>query len=126
MKTLVTPAILVLTLSLAPVVAVAGDNPVNQPVPGLSQEVSDTQLDQFKGKVSDPADLSQTSRTVPTTQKVAEDTINFSENVIATMKGYNTHPPNSPAIGPSGPIGPSGGIGPTWARGGNDITMHNR
>ena len=46
---------------------------------------------------------------------------------MATMKGYNTNPPD-PAmgpVGPAGPSGPSGNIGPTWARG-TDITVHNR
>ncbi len=124
MRTLVIPAIWVLTLSLAPMAAVAWDNPGNQPTPGLSQQVSDTQLGQINGKVGSPADLSQTATTTSTAQKVTGDTVNFSPRVMDTMKGYNTNPPNNPSIGPSGSqIGPNGNVGPTWARG-QDITMH--
>jgi hypothetical protein len=126
MKNLVIPAVLVLTLSLAPVALAAGENPGSQLGPALSQQVNETQLDQCKGKMGDPADYSQVSKTVPNTLQATGDTINFSENVMGTLKGYNTHPPSDPAIGPSGgPIGPSGNIGPTWARG-TDITVHNR
>ena len=126
MRTLVIPAVLVLTLSIMPVAAVAGEIPDRQLVPELSQPVKDTQLDQFKGRLGDPTDLSQVSRTVPTTQQVVGDTVNFSENVMGTLKGYNTHPPSDPSIGPSeSHPGPIGNTGPPWARG-KDITIHNR
>jgi hypothetical protein len=126
MRKLVIPAVLVLTLSLAPIAAVAGENPGNQPMPVLTQQVNDTQLDQITGRVGNPADFSQASKTTATTQKVTDDTVNFSQHVMETMKGYNTNPPNNPSIGPSGPqIGPNSNVGPTWARG-QDITMHNR
>ena len=128
MRTMVIPAVLELTLSKMTVadVAVAWEIPGRQPVPELSQPVNDTQLDQFKGRLGDPTDLSQVSRTVPTTQQVVGDTVNFSENVMGTLKGYNTHPPSDPSIGPSeSHPGPIGNTGPTWARG-KDITIHNR
>ena len=66
-------------------------------------------------------------KTVPTTLRATGDTINFSENVMGTLKGYNTNPPDPSMgpIGPTGPCGPSGDIGPTWMRG-TDITVHNR
>ena len=46
---------------------------------------------------------------------------------MATMKGYNTNPPDPSMgpVGPTGPSGPNGNIGPTWMRG-TDITLHNR
>jgi hypothetical protein len=122
MKTLAISGVLALALTLTPVAAGAGDNPVQQPVPGVSQQVNDTQLSHFKGKVGDPADLSQASSTIPTTLQVVGDTINFAEDVMATMKGYNTHPPNNPAIGPAGHTGPGGNIGPSWLQG-KDITI---
>ena len=125
MRTLVIPAVLVLTLSMVPVAAVAGDNPGRQPVPELSQQVNDTQLSQYKGKLGEPTDFSQVSRTVPTTQQVIGDAVNFSENIMGTMQGYNTHPPSDPSIAATGHNGPSQGIGPTWMRG-KDITVYMR
>ncbi len=126
MRTLVIPAVLVLALSMMPAAAVAGEKPGSGPMPGVSQKINDTQLDQCRGGLGDPADLSQASKTVPTTQKVVGDTVNFSENVMGTMKGYNTNPPSDPSIGPSGSqMGPNSNIGPSWARG-PDITLHNR
>ncbi len=126
MRTLVIPAVLVLALSMVPVAAMAGENPGSQPVPGVSQKINDTQLDRCRGGVGDPADLSQASRNVSTTQKVVGDTVNFSENVMGTLKGYNTNPPSDPSIGPSGnQIGPNSNIGPSWARG-PDLTVRNR
>ncbi len=127
MKNLVIPAVLALTLSLAPVALAAGENPGSQLGPALSQQVNETQLDQCKGKMGDPADYSQVSRTVPTAQQATGNTINFSENVMATMQGYNTNPPDPSMgpVGPTGPTGPSGNIGPSWAKG-PDITVHNR
>jgi hypothetical protein len=117
--------VLVLALALTPVAAGAGDNPGQQPVPGVSQQVNDMQLSNFKGRVGDPADLSQASRTVSTTLQVVGDTVDFAGNVMDTMKGYNTHPPNNPAIGPSGHTGPAGNIGPSWLQG-KDITVRMR
>ena len=125
MRTLIIPVVLV--LSLMPMAATAAENPGSRPNPALSQQVNDTQLGQCRGRMGNPADLSPASKTVPTTLQATGDTINFSENVMATMKGYNTHPPD-PSMGPVGPTGPSGpndNIGPTWARG-RDITVHNR
>ncbi len=127
MRTLIIPAALVLALSLMPMAAAAGENPGSQPNPALAQQVNDTQLGQCRGRMGNPVDLSQASKTVPTTLQATGDTINFSENVMGTLKGYNTHPPD-PAMGPVGPegsCGPSGNIGPSWARG-TDITVHNR
>src|SRR3974390_940796 len=100
MRTLVIPAVLVLTLSMVPVAAVAGDNPGRQPVPELSQQVNDTQLSQYKGKLGDPTDFSQVSRTVPTTQQVIGDAVNFSENIMGTCRATT---PIHPAILPSVP-----------------------
>jgi hypothetical protein len=126
MRNLLIPTVLVLTLSIAPVAAVTGENPDRQPAPELYQQVNNAQLDQCKGKVGDPADLSQVSRIIPSAQQVVGDTVNFSKDTIATMKGYNTHPPSDPSIGPSGRhIGPSGHVGPAWASG-KDLTIHNR
>ncbi len=127
MKNLLIPAVLVLSMTLAPVAAGAGANPGGQPAPALSQQVNDTQLDQFKGKMGDPVDFSsQASRLVPSTvvpqtQQVTGDTINFSEHVMDTMQGYNTHPSNLS----TGPLGPGGNVGPSWLRG-PDITVHTR
>jgi hypothetical protein len=127
MRNLVIPAVLVLTMTLAPMAALAGENPGGQPMPALSQQVSDTELGQLNGKVRNPADFAQVSRNTSTTLKVAGDTVNFSQHVIDTMNGYNTNPPTNPSCGPSGSqIGPNSNVGPTWAQGGRDITMHNR
>lgn len=126
MRNLLIPTVLVLTLSIAPVAAVTGENPDRQPLPWLSQQINDRQLNQCKGRVGNPADYSQVERTIPTTQKVVDDTVNFSKDVITTMKGYNTHSPSDPSIGPSGgQIGPSQNVGPTWGRG-QDLTIRNR
>jgi len=125
MRTLVIPVVLVLIMGIWAVAATAGENSGSGPSPTVSQQVNDTQLDGCKGRLGNPADLSQVSRTVPNTEQVVGDTVNFSKDVIATMKGYNTHPPDDPSIGTQGSPGPSQNIGPTWARG-QDITMHNR
>lgn len=130
MKTLVIPAVLGLIMTLAPVAASAGENPVNQTTPALSQQVNDTQLDQFKGRLGDPVDFSsQASRFVPSTVlpqtlQIVGDTVNFSENVMGTLKGYNTHPSNL-ATGPTGSLGPGSNVGPSWLRG-PDITVRAR
>ena len=125
MKTLAISAVLV--LSLMTTAAAAGEHPGSQPNPALSQQVNDTQLGQCRGRMGNPADLSQAEKTVSTTLQSTGDTINFSENVMATMKGYNSNPPDPSMgpVGPAGPSGPSGNIGPTWLRG-PDITVHNR
>jgi|WetSurMetagenome_2_1015567.scaffolds.fasta_scaffold119650_2 hypothetical protein len=124
MRTLVITAILMLTLSMAPVGALAGENPGGQPVPGVSQQVNDTQLDRCKGKVGDPADYSQVSRTVPTTQRVVDDTVYFSKNVMKTIDGTYGH--REPGTGPQGKVGPNyNNIGAPWTRG-KDITEHIR
>jgi len=128
MRTLVIPAVLVLTLSMAPVAAVAGENPGVQSVPESFQQMNDTQLRHFSGKLGATVDSSLGPKNAP--QAVGQaitDTINFSENVIATMKGYNTHPPDNPSIGAGagGNVGPNSNIGPSWARG-QDITVHMR
>jgi hypothetical protein len=126
MRTLGALSMLLLALGLWSYPAVAGENPDGKPLPGVSQQINDTQLDQCRGGAGDPADYAQVSRTVPTTQKVVDDTVNFSQDVVSTMKGYNTNPPSNPAIGPSGSqIGPNQNVGPTWGRG-QDLTIRNR
>jgi hypothetical protein len=123
MRTLVIIAVLLLTCMLS-VAAVAGEHAAVQPAPVLSQPVNDAQLGQFRGGMTNPADYARVNRNVSTTQQVSGDTVNFSQDVMATMKGYNTHPPSDPSIGPKG-AGPAGGVGPTWLKG-PDITQHNR
>ena len=121
MKTLVISAVLLLTLSLLQVGAVAGEPPGSQALPGGAQPVNENQLDQLKGGVGNQADYSQVSRAVPATRGVVEDNVYFSTNVMKTIDG--TYPHSDPSPGPQGQVGPVGNcVGPTWARGGRDIT----